>query len=169
MVRYRIIPERSELSAEAKSSVHPIHAQTGELTGWVEAQMVDGAVDTGQPASARIEVATESIHADNALVNREIQKRLDPGRYPTVVAEIREVTGPTGGHYEVKGELTLRQATQPVTGRATLAAGSDGTLEVTGELTLDVRDFQLDPPKLLGLRVYPEVSVTVRVVATTEP
>jgi len=113
-------------------------------------------------------VSTDSLSADNALVGREIKKRLDARRYPTVVAEISKVAGPTGGKYEVNGELSLRQATQPITGRAELVAGTDSTLEITGELTIDVRDFQLDPPKMLGLKVYPEVAVTVRLVATID-
>ncbi len=166
MVRYNIDSDRSELSAEARSSLHPIHSQTRQLSGWVEAVLVDGAVDTAQPANARIELSTESIQADNALVNREIQKRLDARRYPTVVVEIHQVVGPSEGRYEVHGELALRHVTKPVTGHATLVAGDDSTLEITGELTIDVRDFDLDPPKLLGMRVYPDVAVSVRIVAT---
>jgi polyisoprenoid-binding protein YceI len=78
------------------------------------------------------------------------------------------VTGPVNGGYELHGELTLRHVTQPVTARAVLVSSDPRTLEVSGELTFDVRDFQLDPPKMLGLRVYPEVAVSVRIVAAAD-
>jgi polyisoprenoid-binding protein YceI len=168
MTHYRIVSDRSKLSSEAKSSVHPIHAHSRGVSGWVDAEVKDGVLDTAQPASARIEMSTESLRADNPLVNREIQKRLDARRYPTVVAEIQQVTEGAGDRYQVSGQLTLRQTTGPVTGWAVLVSDNDDTLEVSGEITLDVRDFQLEPPKLLGMKVHPEVTVTIQISATTE-
>lgn len=169
MARYTIVAARSGLTARARSSLHPIQAETGQLAGEIHAEMADGRVDTGLPASAHVELAVGSLRADNPLVNREIQNRLDARRFPTVTAEISSVTGPRAdGEYDLEGELTLRRVTRPVTARAVLVASDDRTLEVTGELTLDVRDFQLDPPKLFGLRVHPDVAVTVRIVATAE-
>lgn len=167
MTRYSIVPERSELAAVANSSVHPIHGSARRLAGWIEATVVDGVVDTTQPASAQLELETTALQADNVLVNREIQRRLDARRYPTVLADVHQVTGPTGGQYGVSGKLTLRHVTHEVSGSAKVQM-HDGQMQVDGELTLDLRDFQLDPPKLLGLRVYPQVAVTVRIIATPE-
>lgn len=168
MTRYSIVPGRSELAAVANSSVHPIHGSAQRLAGWIEATVVDGVVDTTQPASAQLELATTALQADNVLVNREIQRRLDARRYPTVVADVHQVTGPTGGQYGVSGKLALRHVTHEVSGTAAVQLHDDGAIQVDGELTLDLRDFQLDPPKLLGLRVYPQVAVTVRIIATPE-
>lgn len=165
MARYDILPQRSEMSAEARSSVHPIHARA-EVSGWVEASVSNGSVDVEEPTHARIEIATEALRADNTLINREIQKRLDPRRYPTVIAEIKQVRPDTGNRYSIQGELTLRHVTNPVTGWAELVSDDNGTLELTGGLTLDLRDFQLDPPKLLGMRVHPDVTVTIKLTAS---
>lgn len=169
MPRYAIIPDRSTLAAVASSSVHPIHGGADRLTGWVEAVVVDGAVDTAEPATARVELAAADLHAGNALANREIRKRLEIRRYPAVTAQVRKV-GERGadGRYEVHGELSLRGVTHPVRGTATLHEDAGGALEITGELALDVRDFGLDPPSLFGLRVHPDVAVTVRLHATPE-
>jgi polyisoprenoid-binding protein YceI len=168
MTRFSIVPERSELAAVATSSVHPIHGSARRLDGWIEASVVDGVVDTEQPASAQIELQTTALQADNVLVNREIQRRLDARRYPVVRADVTQVSGPSGGRYNVSGKLSLRHVTHEVSGTAEMRMHGDGAMQVDGELTLDLRDFQLDPPKLLGLRVYPQVAVTVQIFATPE-
>lgn len=168
MTAYRTVSQRCELTARARSSLHPIQAETRELTGEIEATIVDGVLDLDQPASAHIELALATLRADNPLVNREIQKRLDARRFPTATVTVSKVSEPHNDGYEVLGELTLRAITRPITARAALISGDRQSLEVSGELTLDVRDFELDPPKLLGLRVYPEVAVSVRIVATAD-
>ena len=44
----------------------------------------------------------------------------------------------------------------------------DGTLQLSGESTFDIRDFGMDPPKILMLKVQPEVGVRVEIVAERE-
>jgi polyisoprenoid-binding protein YceI len=168
VTRYTIASRSSELSAAAKSSVHPIHSRTDAVGGWIDAVVTDGVVDVAQPASARIEVATDSLKADNPLVSRKIQKRLDARRHPSVVADIDQVNTGTDGRYEVQGKLSLRHVTHPFTAWAELVSDKGNSVEIAGGLILDVRDYQLDPPKILGFRVYPEVTVTVRITATAE-
>lgn len=165
MTHYKIVPGRCELAVQASSSLHPIRAEARELAGEIDAELADGVLDPSAPTGARVELATAALRAGNPLLDRELQGRLEARRYPRVAAWVTEVSGPVDGAYDVHGELTLRHVTRPVTARATLVSGDRRSLEVSGVLTLDMRDFQLDPPKLLGLRVDPEVAVTVRIVA----
>ncbi len=44
----------------------------------------------------------------------------------------------------------------------------DSTLQLEGESTFDIRDFGMEPPRILLLRVHPEVKVRVAIVATKE-
>lgn len=168
MTRFLVTPERSKLTAVANSSVHPIHGEGCRLSGWVDAVAREGVIDTAQAVSAYIELQTAALTADNPLVNREIQRRLDARRYPTVRAEINEVTELANGRYGVRGKLTLHGVTEEVSGEAAVAVGADGVMTVDGELTLDIREFGLEPPKVLGLRVYPEVAVRLTVTAAPD-
>lgn len=169
MARFTIVALRSSLSAEARSSVHPIHGEARQLTGWVDAVVANGVVDAQQPASAALELETAKLRADNPLVNREIQRRLGSRRYPTIKAEINEVTDTASpGRYGVRGKLTLNGITQEVAGVAIAEVDADGVMTVDGDLTLDMREFGLVPPRILGIRVYPEVAVRLRVVATPD-
>jgi polyisoprenoid-binding protein YceI len=73
-----------------------------------------------------------------------------------------------GGRYHVRGDLSLHGVTKPIEGDVTLRAIDDETVEVEGEKVIDLRDFGLQPPKILMLKVYPDVKVRAKVVATRE-
>ena len=47
----------------------------------------------------------------------------------------------------------------------TIALVDDRTLRLDGESTFDIRDFGMEPPRILMLRVEPEVDVRVEIVA----
>jgi hypothetical protein len=44
----------------------------------------------------------------------------------------------------------------------------DDTIRLNGESTFDIRDFGMEPPRILMLRVEPEVVVRVEIVAVRE-
>ena len=50
----------------------------------------------------------------------------------------------------------------------TIAQLDDGTLQLDGSSTFDIRDFGMEPPRILMLKVHPEVTVRVAIVATRE-
>jgi hypothetical protein len=58
--------------------------------------------------------------------------------------------------------------TKTVEGEVTLSVLDDGTFEVEGEKVFDIRDFGLTPPRILMLKVYPDVTVRGRVVAAKQ-
>jgi hypothetical protein len=46
-----------------------------------------------------------------------------------------------------------------------IAASDDGTVRLEGERVFDIRDFGMQPPRILMLRVHPEVAVRVSIEA----
>jgi YceI-like domain len=171
MTKFLLVGEDCGLTATAKSTLHPIRAQAQELTGWIEATLFDGALHPDAPVTARFELPLSALRVDNPLLGREVDRRLEAKRHPLVVAEVDRVSG--GGtaesdgtdRYRATGQLTLRGVRHPVGGAATLRIGDAGELHVTGQVRLDIRDFGLRPPSMLGLRVRPEVDVELRIVA----
>ncbi len=103
----------------------------------------------------------------NALVDRELQNRLEVRKYARVVGEVREVKAlDDGTGYHLRGDLTLHGVTRSLEADVTLRPIDDKTIQLEGEKEIDMRDFGLNPPKLFIFRVYPEVQIKVRVVAT---
>ncbi len=168
MTRFTVVPERSVLTAEARSNVHPIHGEGRGLTGYVDVDVVDGRIDPASKPTVHIELQTEDLKAENSLYDREIQKRINARRYPTIRGEVREVRETSPGQYDVAGELSFNGATRAVDGTARVSVVDDRTLQVDGDLTVDIRDFGLEPPKILMLKVFPDVAIHVNLVAERE-
>jgi polyisoprenoid-binding protein YceI len=169
VTRYRLA---GTVTITARSTLHDVHARTSDLAGWLDAVLSAGALDVVLDVSAAyLELPTKSVTGENPLLTREIAKRLEPGRHPLVHAEVTEVAAPAGGRYPVRGELVLHGERQAVSGSATMqpvGTGRPGTLRVDGQVTLDIRRFGLRPPRLLGMRVRPEVEVRLGILATPE-
>ena len=166
MTRYRIVPERSRLWVEARSSVHPIRVDTTGVEGTIDVEIRDGRVHLDSPPAATIELDAERLKTGNILYDLELARRLDFGTHARIRGEVRQVIAldPAGRHH-VRGDLSLHGVTSAVEGDVTVRMTDPDTIEIEGEQTIDVRDFGLEPPRLLMLRVYPDVRIRGYVVA----
>ena len=91
--------------------------------------------------------------------------RLEVRKYPRIRGEIVEVTElEAGRRYKVRGNLSVHGVTKPVEGEVKLRVLDDGSFEAEGEQTFDIRDFGLTPPRILMLKVYPDVKVRAHIV-----
>lgn len=154
MARYLIDPERSTVWIDATSSVHPIHSESTGLEGWFE-----------EP-SGHLELAVDRLKSGNPLLDREMKRRIDARHYPKISGDLTGMEAEADGRYKARGEITFRGVTRAVDGELTVTMSDDDTVRITGERVFDIRDFDFEPPRILMLRVHPEVSVRIDVVAT---
>ena len=169
MSRYRIVPERSQFWAEARSSIHPIRVETTGFEGYLDVEVEGDRLKLDGPVSAHVELEVERLKTGNGLYDRELERRLEVRRYPRIKGDVREVHPLDGGNrYHVRGDLSFHGTTKSVEGDVTIRVVNDRTIEIEGEREFDMRDYGLDPPKLLMLRVHPEIKVRGRVVAERE-
>jgi len=167
-------PARSGIDIHASSSVHPIHTHA-PIEGWLRLDVVDGGadaasgggtIDASSPASGEVRFDLGGMRSGNPLVDREADRRLHVKRFPTVVGELRTLDpGEEADHYEIGGDLTFHGVTRALTGTVRLGVAADGsTLELDGETTIDVTDFDVQPPSLLVVKVHKEVRVVLHAV-----
>lgn len=148
----------------ATSSVHPIHGESTDVDGYVEVAMgEDGSPDLSQPPTARIELAMDSIATGNALYDAELARRTETRKYPRVIGELRGVSARGDGHYQVSGDLTFHGVTKPIQTDMTVRILDRKRLEAEWSQTIDIRDFDLNAPRILAFKVDPRVAVSVRV------
>jgi polyisoprenoid-binding protein YceI len=168
--RYRIAPERSHVWIDAKSSVHPIHSSTDGLEGYVELEMTpDGAIDFGTKPAGKLSLAVSRLSTGNRLEDRELQKRVDARRYPTIDGVLDQVErSGADGRYKVAGDITFRGVSRHYADQMTIEAVDGETIKLAGTSRIDVRDFGLQPPRMLMLRVEPEVDVRVEILAVKQ-
>lgn len=167
MATFRIDPRQSRVWIEARSSMHPIHGEAEGLEGSVEADLVDGRIELSEGPRIQIELPVEKLQSGKRLEDAEMMRRIDARRFPTIRGQTTEFKE-NGGRYRVRGDLTFHGVTRQVDGEVTVSAPDERSLVIEGEQTFDIRDFGVDPPKILMLKVHPDVRVRVKVVAQQE-
>lgn len=181
-VDFTVAIDRSNLTVEARSSVGPIAFCTTRLRGWVTARLCNGLVSVDQPPSGHLELDLQSLSSGNALYDSELQRRVESRRHPTVSVDLRATNRMGEGNcYEALGDVTLRGVTRSLAGpltvtvqesrRPTLAGPEvvDRRMTITGQRTLDLRDFAFDPPAMPMFKLYPDVRLHLHLEADAVP
>ena len=167
--RFLLVPDRSVVLVEARSSVGPISFGCIGVTGFIDATVRDGAIVLDEPRSARIEIETAALRSGNSLYDAELLRRIDARRYPIVSIDLRDSAAiGAAGQFLLDGVVTFHGVTQPVHGAVSVDVRPSGKLVVTGEQAFDIRDFNVASPTVLMLRIYPDVKVQLHVEATLE-
>ena len=164
--RYRIVPEKSLIWAEAKSSLHPIRAESNAIVGHLDAEVAAGRLDPGTTPGGHVEFEVESMKSGNRLFDMEVERRLDARKFPLVKGDVREVAtvGAESGRYQVQGDIAFHGVTKRVAGQVTLKPLGTASLQIEGSVALDMRDFDITPPNY----VDPLFKVSIRVVVERE-
>jgi YceI-like protein len=164
--RYQIVPDASQVWIEARSMLHPINTWTDGLEGHLDVVVTDGRLDLGVPPAGRLSLDVERLKSGNRFEDRELHRRMDARRYPTIDGVLAGVE-PTGqdDRYDVSGTVTFRGVTRSYKEAMDVDVSDGRTIRLEGRSRFDIRDFGMDPPRLLFVRVEPEVDVRVEIVA----
>ncbi|HKE76202.1 MAG TPA: YceI family protein [Acidimicrobiales bacterium] len=170
MARFQIVPERSRVWIEARSSVHPINSATDGLEGYLDLTTgPDGEIDLDSAAAGKLSLPVARLRSGNRLEDRELQKRIDARRFPTIDGLLTNMTRvDSDGRYRVAGDLAFRGVVRAYEDDMTISVVDDRTVRLEGEHTFDIRDFGMEPPRILMLRVEPDVTVRVEIEAERE-
>lgn len=159
-----VVPEKSALLVEARSSAGPITFGTMTFDGRAEFAMSGGDLDSAVPISARLEIPVTALASGNSLYDAELRRRLDARLFPLIVVELHSARSRGGGRFVAEGDLTIHGTTRRLTGTVGLAL-DDNMLIAEGRESVDIRDFEIDLPSVLMLKIYPDVSVGFRLAA----
>lgn len=171
MTKYHIVPDESRVWIDGRSSLHPIHSSTAGLEGFIELEVDgDGEVDPSTPPNGKLSLPVTRLKSGNKLEDRELLKRVEATRFPTIDGVLTSMTRVDGtGRYRVSGDIAFRGVARECEDDMSLELLDDGTVRLEGQSTFDIRDFGMEPPRILMLRVEPNVVVRVEVIATKDP
>lgn len=170
MSRYKIAPERSHVWIDARSNLHPIHSTTDGLEGYVELELgPEGGVDLSVPSAGKLSLSVDRLSSGNRMEDRELQKRIDARRFPTIegVLDKIEKSG-DDSNYRVSGDVIFRGISRHHEDLMNISAVDEQTIQMGGESQFDIREFGMEPPRMLMLKVQPEVGIRVEIVAERE-
>ena len=170
MTRYVISPERSRLWIDARSNVHPIHSTTDGVEGYVELELAsDGGLNESVSPTGELSLSVDRLSSGNRLEDRELHKRIDSRRYPTIFGVLKKME-PSGveGTYMVSGDITFRGVSRQHEDLMNVSSVDGQTIQLEGKSRFDIREFGMEPPRLLMARVEPEVEVRIQIVAVKQ-
>jgi polyisoprenoid-binding protein YceI len=154
---------------KARSNVGPIVFGTTEVTGDVLAEMREGFPVGIERSSAHLEIPVTSLASGNALYDAEIHRRMDARRYPAIEVDLTSATPISeSNRFLLGGKLLLRDVVQEVSGAVSVDVIELDALLIKGELALDIRDFRIEIPTTLMLKIYPEVLIEMQLEARAE-
>jgi polyisoprenoid-binding protein YceI len=163
--RFVIVPDRSRVEYVSGTQLGAFRGGTGSVTGEV-------LFDPTMPARAEAAVAIEAqgLHSDNAIRDQHLRdKVIEVGRFPAITLRAREfrpADGANGARGEgiLAGTLTLHGVERPVSIPLRYQVDK-GILRATARFSINLTDFAVVPPRMLGLAVRNEVIVEAQLVA----
>jgi len=165
MTAFRVVPERSSLIIQARSNVGAINWEATGLEGVIETELDDGDLDLASKPKARLELVVDKLQSGNKLYDAELLQRIDARRYPSTMVELRDLAPVTSGRYRAAGDLTFHGITREVIGTVSVETEGEERLLVEGEQVFDIRDFDVPSPKILMLKILPDVRVHLLLLA----
>lgn len=163
---FRVVPDRSVVMINARSSVGPITFGAIGVTGSIEATVAGRRACPSPPPAAHLEIEVDQLRSGNSLYDAELLRRIDARRHPTIGLDLRGCTAlGTAGRFQLRGEVTFHGVSRPMDGTVSVAMPTDHTLVIRGEQVVDIRDFGVASPTVLMLRIYPDVVVGLQVEA----
>ena len=166
--RFRLVPERSVVLVEARSSVGPLSFGAVGVSGWFDAAVASGGIRTDVTPHGQLEIDVAGLRSGNRVHDAELLRRIDARRHPSASVELEEwEAGGPGTLYRVRGTLTFHGISRPAQGTVNIEVASE-RLVITGEQVFDIRDFAIPSPTVLMLRIYPDVQVRLHVEAELE-
>jgi polyisoprenoid-binding protein YceI len=167
--RFAFDSARSYLQVSGRSSLHPIDTETRGITGWFEASASDdGAIDLEAPVAGELELMVDRLTSGNHLYDRELRRRINAKHYPTIGARLVGVApSDENGTYRVTGDVTFHGRTLTFEHDMAIRFDRDEVV-LSGADVFDIRQFGMEPPSMLMIRVYPEISVRLQLLGKRE-
>lgn len=156
--RFAVADSTSLLVIAARSSVGNISWSSSSLRGELSCEVGADGLDLSVSPSASIRVPLESLTSGNAAYDAELRRRIDVRQHPDAVIGLdRAVATAEASRYVVAGTLGFQGITRAVDGVVVVESADEERIVLSGEQSIDIRDFGIATPTVLRMRIYPDV------------
>lgn len=174
---FQIVPDQSQVSfsiyEELAGQPNTVVGTTNQVAG----QLAVDAQDLSQTQVGVIQVSARALVTDNNRRNGAIRNFiLNTNQYEFITFTPKSITGLSGGAqpgqsftFQMTGDLTVRNVTQPVTFNVTAQGVSASQITGTATATVKRSDFNLDIPSVPNVaNVGDEVTLQINFVANAQ-
>ena len=122
-------------------------------------------------SAGNLSLSVDRLSSGNRMEDRELQRRIDARRFPTIEGVLDKIApSDESGSYRVGGDITFRGVSrhhEDVMSIEQRRRADDPAWP--GKSSFDIREFGMEPPRMLMLKVEPEVDIRVEIFAAREP
>jgi len=164
--RFQVNTAQSTVQVGLRVNLHPSHIKANALSGYIECEVDEqGKPRLDQPYTAELTLPVDAIKSGSGLQDREMRRRFDVSKYPTIIATVTHGEALSGeGKYRAVAQLNMHGIKREISGDVQLNV--DGTtMTIDGQQVINVKDFGIDPPRLIILKVEHDVDLQVHIVA----
>jgi polyisoprenoid-binding protein YceI len=161
------VGSESYVIVNARSTLHAVEARGGGLRGFVDAAFWGHELQKDAPVRMHVEIPVANLDSKNPAQDRELRRLIATPSFPNVVADAVEAVQQRACRYRIRGSIMIRGTTRWFHDDVSMRQ-RDGRVEIDGDRTLDLRQFEIKLPHLLTFRVLPDVRVRLHVVAMME-
>jgi len=164
MARFEILENLSNLSLQGQTSLHAILASTDKLAGAFDIEVTEpGVFDLSAPMEGSLEIYVDDLRTESYL-DVAVRDRLNTRRYPKIVASLTGMRPheDEAGRFLATGDITFHGETCSQSSEISVRWMDDDTIEVKGEIWIDVREFKVELPKMITSSVEPDVRARLR-------
>jgi hypothetical protein len=163
---YALVARESYLQIEAHSTLpNPIRSEALDLNGIVSASVSGGVLDLDPMPAMHVLVPVAKLTSGNEFQDREFRKLIGSTRNPHIIGELTRIErGPAPDRYLVRGAITVNGVRREYDGEVRIRV-EGSRIVIDGSQKMDIRSFEITPPRILTIQIYPDFEVTMHVVA----
>lgn len=139
---------------------HPLHAWTGVCKEVNSIILMDEKLENIWQVAVSVRLST--FDSKNANRDSHMMEVTDAIKYPNVTFTSSAIKL-DGTNFEATGNITFHGVSQPTKIRGKLTKGSN-SVEATGEFTLKLTQFNIEPPSLMAIPTDDDFKLSFKVV-----
>ena len=150
-------PASSIVRFQGTSGRHGFEGQTRDMRSSLEVDLKEQKL----LSAADLSIPIEGFKTGNDARDHAMQHMFEMKRYPEILFHVAVIApAEEKGTYDLEGTVSIHGVTQPVRIKAQ-AVITEETVRVKGEYRMNVEDFGMKPPSMLGVfRVRKDVLVS---------
>ena len=148
MAKRKVMADKAS-STVSYAAKHPLHSWEG-VSHDVNCAMIYND-ETKQPESIAVSIKVASFDSDNNNRDSHAVEAMEGIKNPNVTFTSSDIKAGDNGALVAKGNLTFHGVVKPVTLQATRKE-SDGKMALIGEFPVNMTDYKIERPSLMGMK-----------------
>jgi polyisoprenoid-binding protein YceI len=162
MAKRKLMADKA-LSTVTYAAKHPLHKWEG-VSHDVNCAVIYND-EAKQPENVAVSIKVSSFDSDNNNRDSHAMEVLDGLKYPNVTFVSSDIKAGENGALTAKGNLTFHGVTKPVTMQVS-RKDAGGKMTLTGEFPVNMSDYSIERPSLMGMKTEDGMLLKFTVVFT---